>query len=265
MHGAIGQKKLSAAGMAAPKMKSIARVLVLARSKRIRTVGAGWRAEGRPIIGDTEKAISRAIPFLADSGIPPAETVVWAGGTLANHQSIARTVGDRIERDARIQVEKTVVRCRGSAAYAQVVSEGYVPTFGSDNAVESRLGRAQKDMQGSGQAGVRRRAAEIRVLREILFREQPYRLLFQIGQKASAPRQVGIGIGIKASARRERSIDIMILMKSQTDLPQIIGAAGATGGFAGTLDGGKGQTDQHSENSQNYQKLDQSEGAASGF
>src|SRR5262249_5703738 len=120
MNRAIGHEKLSAARMVAPKVKRIAIVFVLARSKRIGAIGTGWRAEGRPILGNAHKAVGGAKPLLADTGVPPAETVIGTGRTLANHQSIARAIGDGTERNARIEVQKAIMPSTRQAAYAQV-------------------------------------------------------------------------------------------------------------------------------------------------
>jgi hypothetical protein len=51
----------------------------------------------------------------------------------------------------------------------------------------------------------------------------------------------------------------MMLMKGQSEIPQIVNAIGASRRFPGGLDGGQKQCDEHANNRDHHQKLYQRE------
>src|SRR5262249_9058103 len=75
---------------------------------------------------------------------------------------------------------------------------------------------------------------------------------------------VGRGRVPRPAARRERAVGVVVVVKRQADLLEVVLALGAGGGFADFLDGGQEQADEHGDDGYDHQQLDQRETAARG-
>jgi hypothetical protein len=114
-HGAVGEQEVRPAGVQAPEVEDVARVVQRARPKRVRPAR---RAGRRSVAGRvtrlcySQQHVRRAVEVLSHPGVPPAEPQVRSRWPLARQQRVACPVRDVAEPDPGVKIEDTVAMAR---------------------------------------------------------------------------------------------------------------------------------------------------------
>ena len=186
MHRAVGVQKVRSAGMQAPIVEHVARVVHRAGAEWIRSRRAKSVVAAPHVIffENAQEHVAGARRALPGAGVPVAEAQIGARRPFAGQERVADAVGDLDHAHLRIAEEDAVARAGVFAGHAEIAREGdRIAELPIEEGL-ARSGFERADIGGNHdrKAGVVRIGKRIARVLVVLLRDRPERLLIDVWQ-----------------------------------------------------------------------------------